>query len=75
MFNHVKLINKAIATEEYLTSVNIITERKKFCFVNRLFLLFLLLLILSRKQKQKKKENDDAGFIKQAFSNIFIKEK
>jgi len=54
-FNNVKLINKAIATEEYLTSVIMIIGKKNplFCKPTIFYLLVVIVIVMKTKKKEK----------------------
>lgn len=59
-FNNVKFITKAITTEEYLTSVNMIIEKETtqqqilFCKPTIFYLLVVIIIIMKMKTKERK---------------------
>jgi len=55
-------MNKTIATEEYLTSVMIIIEKKEFLFCKPT--IFNLLVVVMKTKTKKRKKMIYAGFIK-----------
>jgi len=75
-YNNVKFVYKAKATEEYQTSVMIITKRKTrvlLCKPTSFNLLVVFILVIATTQKRKKMIN--AALMKQALPNIFIQQK
>jgi len=71
-YNNVKFVYKAKATEEYQTSVMIITKRKTrvlFCKPTSFNLLVVFILVIATTKK--KKENDQCRFDETGIAEYF----